>query len=321
MDSIPTDPADEMPVEAVLREELAHGDIVLGTIGPILGHLLAQHDHSLFSDEIVARVRGMTRHVAHQILTVQGSEEAPAATLPEVDSPLEARLAALLAGNMNFLVHCHAMALEAQLARRLEERSAIDPVLSPLMQALIASDDPATATTGMAALAAQARFMQQQRRMELPLGELPADLFHSALTIWRTISGTGDGDSADGAEQTLRNAYDEGASRLGLLARLISGLGSGVTAALSISHAGTALFLTALANASRQERDLTVLATNDSQLARMALSLRAAGLRSKDVEEQFLYLHPEVALPDGFDFLRGDRAAGLLASSVRRSAG
>jgi hypothetical protein len=67
--------------------------------------------------------------------------------------------------------------------------------------------------------------------------------------------------------------------------------------------------------ASNQDRDVTILSFADHQFARLALSLRAAGLRQQAVEEQFLYLHPEVALPDGFDMVRADRAAAMLASS------
>ena len=55
--AVTASPADT--VETVLREELAHGDAMLGTITPILRHLLANDDHSVFGDEIVARVRAM----------------------------------------------------------------------------------------------------------------------------------------------------------------------------------------------------------------------------------------------------------------------
>ena len=176
--TVMTDAA-EMPVEAVLRGELAQGDVVLGTIGPILGHLLANQDHSLFSDEIVARVSGMANHVARQLLSAEAeaceSDDPKRFAVEHADT-----LTGALVTSLPFLTHCHALSLEWQLARRLEERSGIDPVLSPLLQALIASDDAATASSAMAMLAAQARFMQQQRRMELPLGELPPELFHMA---------------------------------------------------------------------------------------------------------------------------------------------
>ena len=306
--------APQIPVEAVLRDELAHGDIVLGTIGPILGHLLANHDHSLFSDEIIARVRGMLLHVARQLFEAQGGAEGfenPHAFALEQAPVLGDRIAA----DPAFLAHCHALALEWQLAGRLQRRNQIDPVLSPLLQALIASDDATTASNAMALLAAQARFVQQQRRMELPLGELPADLFHHALVTWRELASEEGSEKAEKAERQLRETFDESAGRLGLLARVVNGMGQGALAALAMGHAGAAIFLTALAMASDQERDLTVVATNDRQLARLALSLRAAGLKPKDVEEQFQYIHPEVALPEGFDMLRADRAAAMLRAS------
>lgn len=308
----------EAPVEATLRDELALGDVVLGTIGPVLGHLLANHDHSLFSDEIVTRVRGMVGDLALQMLTAQ----AEAADAADPRCWAERHCAALtqaLLTEERLVAHCHVLALEWQLTARLETRNAIDPVLSPLLQALVASDDASTASTAMAALAAQARFVQRQRRMELPLGELPADHFHQALATWLDRV---DGDSADAAIRAatrLRGNYDESAGRLGLLARLVHAMGAGALAALSIGHAGTAIFLSALAMASHQDREITVIATHDRQLARLALSLRAAGLKPKGIEEQFLYIHPDVALPEGFETLRADRAQALLASSLRTS--
>jgi len=305
----------EAPVEAILRDELLRGDIVLGTIGPVLGHLLANHDHSLFSDEIVSRVRGMIGDLARQMLAAQ-AEAADAADPRGAAEAHGPGLTTALLAEERLVQHCHALALEWQLTARLEARNAIDPVLSPLLQALVASDDAGTASTAMAALAAQARFVQRQRRMELPLGELPADHFHQALTIWLERVEADDAQAAMRAAAALRDSYDESAGRIGLLGRLVHTMGAGALAALSISHAGAAIFLSALASASHQERELAIIATNDQQLARLSLSLRAAGLKPKAIEEQFLYIHPEVALPEGFDTLRADRAQALLASSV-----
>jgi hypothetical protein len=308
--------ASDIPVEAILRDELAHGDIVLGTVGPILGHLLANHDHSLFSDEIVTRLRGMVSDLARQLLAAQAAaagEENPRGFAAE---KVPALTEALLTDTA-LLAHCHSLALEWQLACRLEARNAIDPVLSPLLQALIASDEATVASTAMAALAAQARFMQSQRRMELALDELPGDLFHRTLVAWRETPDTGDGAAGDQAEARLRGGYDESQSRLGLISRLVTGMGQGAMAALSVSHAGVAIFLSALATASHQDRDLAVLATNDRQLARLALSLRAGGLKPKEIEEQFLHIHPEISLPPGFEALTADRAAEILAASGR----
>lgn len=300
------------PVEDILREELDRADAMIATARPILRHLVANDDQGLFNDEAVTRIRGMMTHVATQLLFVQaGVVETldPAAYAAEREEDLVQALfeeGALLA-------HAHALTLEAQIAERLRARGGIDSVLTPLIQELAAAKEGETAALAIAVLAAQARFMQQQRRMELPLGELPGDLLHAALGLLRALGGSDE--QAVEIERRVRGSYDEGCSRLGLLTRLIMTLGPKATRALSIDHAGLALFATALALASGQERELTVLSFADRQFARLALGLRAAGLRQQAVEEHFLYLHPEVALPEGFDTLRPDRAAALLAGS------
>ncbi|MFV0645092.1 MAG: hypothetical protein ACK5NN_11435 [Sphingomonadaceae bacterium] len=315
----------DIPIEAVLQDELAHGDVVLATIGPIMGHLLANHDHSLFSDEIVSRVRGMIGDIAWQLLFAEGETRALEDSRSFATNNAE-MLSSMLAGHPAFLTHCHALALEAQLTDRLQQRCAIDGVLSPLLQALIASDDPAISSMAMSALAAQARFMQQQRRMELPLSELPGDLFHQALLGLQDFvvqknseAGQGEGTGPDflveKTVQSLRASYDESRSRLGLLTRLVMGIGNGSQAALALGHAGVAIFLSALSIASNQDRDLTVISTNDRQVARLVLGLRAAGLKPKQVEEQFHTIHPDIQLPDGIEMLRSDRAADLLGAS------
>lgn len=301
-------------VGAVLRDELAHGDALIGTISPILRHLLANDEHSVFGDEIIARVRGMMSDVARQLL----DQLAIAAGTGEDRDYLPAHIAALvdgLVGHAGFLSHVHALALEWQLTERLQARLALDPVLSPLLQALVSSPDPNVASSAMALLASQARFVQNQRRMQLPIAELPGDLVHAAVLAMRGHAGK-DEAAAAAAEQAIRASYDEGRSRLGLIARLITGMGGGATAALSITHAGTAMFISALALGSGQDRDMAVLATNEGQLARLALALRAAGLKQQAIEEQFVSLHPEVALPPGFEQLGSDHAAALLARSA-----
>jgi hypothetical protein len=309
-------PVSDESVENILRDELAQGDAAIGTMGPILRHLLANDDHSVFSDEIIARVRGMFADVSRQLLdaiaTASGNDEDH-----KHDRALQEALAASLSASPAFLGHAHALALEWQLTERLHARLALDPVLSPLLQALIASPDAVTAQAAMALLASQARFVQSQRRMRLPLTELPGDLLHGALLSMRAI--VGDDPEADAtaakAESAVRMSFDESRSRAGLIARLVTGMGGGAVAALSVGHAGVAMFLSAMAFASGQDRDLAVLATNEGQLARLALALRAAGMKPAAIEEQFLALHPEIALPDGFESLGADRAAAILAVS------
>ena len=299
-------------VEHVLQDELRRGDAMLATSRPILRHLLANDDHALFSDEMIARIRGMMNHVAAQLLFAEAAQ-ADALDCARYAADRQEALAQVLFEDADFLAHAHALTLEAQLTERLQGRSGIDAVLTPLVQEVAAAREMDVAGLAMAVLAAQARFMQHHRRMELPLGELPGDLFHRALELLRS-----QGEEASAAEQAaqqLRDRYEEGAGRLGLLARLVMTLGQKATRALAIDHAGVAIFATALAMASGQERGLTVLSFADRQFARLALALRAAGLRQQAVEEQFLYLHPEAALPEGFEAMRADRAAALLASA------
>jgi hypothetical protein len=261
-------------------------------------------------------VEDIARQLLHALAAAAGVETPEDFVGGQTDALAEALL-----GNAALLNHLHALTIEWQLAERLHSRNGVDPVLSPLLQALIASTDPDTAAAAMTALAAQARFVQSLRRMELALTELPGDLFHGALVAMRTMAGAADNAGAEIAEASLRANFDESRSRLGLLSRLVTGMGGGAIAALSIDHAGAAIFLTALSIGSGQDRDLTILSTNDRQLARLALALRAAGLKPGAVEEQFVYLHPEVALPEGFEQLRADRAAALLSASAPHPAG
>ena len=309
-------------VDTVLRDELAHGDALIGTIAPILRHLLANDEHSVFSDEIIARVRGMMADVARQVLT----ELTTAAGNPDDRDHSSEQISALvenLIGHGSFLAHVHALALEWQLTERMQARLGLDPVLAPLLQALIASSDGAVASSAMTLLASQARFATSQRRMQLPLTELPGDLLHAALLALRGHVGDDPAiqPAAAQAEHAIRNRFDEGRSRLGLISRIVTSMGGGATAALAITHSGVGIFVSALALASGQDRDMTVLATNEGQLARLALALRASGLKPQTIEEQFVSLHPDVALPLGFEQLGCDQAAALLARSASYAGG
>ena len=299
-------------VETLLRDELAQGDATLTTAAPILRHLLGNDDQALFSDEVVAHVRGMLTDLARQMLHAQ-SESAHIADRAAFLADREDALAEALVSEPALLRHVHALTLEAQVTLRLHATGNIDPVLSPLLQDLIAAKDDVVAGVAMATLAAQARFVQHYRRMELPLGELPAELFHRALLLFRSHA---DCDDAAAAEHALRQSYEERHGRLGLLSRLVMRMGLDASHALDAGHAGVAIFATALAMASGQERPLTVLSFSDRQYARLALTLRAAGLGHSAVEGQFVQFHPEIALPEGFEMLSDDRAALLLIASA-----
>ncbi len=303
-------------VEGLLRQELAHAEALLGTIPPILRHLLANDDHSVFSDEIIARVRGMMEHLARQLLDALTEAAGEGERLDHEGLAVTTLVDGLVA-HQAFLTHIHALALEWQLTERLQGRLALDPVLSPLLQTLIAAPDGETAGKAVALLAAQARFAQAQRRMEHPLSELPGDLFQVAVLAMHGFAGAEQAEPAERAERALRDRCEPARNRLGLLIQVIGRMGGDAVAALSAPHAGVALFVTALALAAGQDRDLTVLATNEGQVARLAVALRSAGLRPGQVEEQFAALHPDVSLPDGFEQLGADRAAALLSTASR----
>jgi hypothetical protein len=305
-------------VEHVLREELAQGDLAIATARPILRHLLINDDNSLFSDEVIARIRGMMLDIARQLLEAQ-ADAAGATDRLEFVAERQDQLAHALCEDSAFLSHAHSLSVEAQLLERLHTRSDIDPVLTPLVQESAASSDTAIASLAMAVLAAQARFLQYHRRMELPLRDVPGDLFHRALVVLRAHPGDQD-TAAETAERRLREGFEEGTGRLGLLARLVVGLGERAERALALDHAGVSIFATALAVASRQERDLAVLSLSGRQFARLALSLRAAGLSQPEVEAQFAYLYPELMLPEGFDLLRAERAAAMLSPALPEAA-
>ena len=269
-------------IDDVLRQELAQGDAQIASIAPILRHLLANDEHSVFGDEVIARVRGMLADVARQLLDALAAARGDADDRDHPVTEIDALVIAL-SGIAGFLTHAHALALEWQLTERLQARLALDPVVSPLLQALIASNEPPTAAAAMALLAQQARFAQNQRRMQLPLSELPGDLFHGALITLQNHAHIDPAGAApvDQAVAQIRKEFDEGRNRLGLISRLVAGMGGGASAALSIPHAGTAIFLSALAMASGQSWRVCCLArfkprwaTRFWQAAQVASTLR-----------------------------------------------
>ncbi|WP_271077753.1 hypothetical protein [Aurantiacibacter sp. MUD61] len=301
-------------VEKTLQRELAHGDVIIATAPPILRHLLANVDHALFSDEVIATIRGMMLHLAQQMLAnlvdVRGINNRTEFIEENLDE-----IALALLDETDFLSHAHAITIEAKLASNLSRRSGIDAVLSPLLQELAASTDEAVAAGAMHALAAQARFMQQQGRMELPIYELPHDLFERAMQIFREHTAE-HGESAASAEKAMCDAYDPDQRRVAQFIRLISAMQHRANRALAVDHAGLSIFVTAVSMAADRKRDTVIMSLGENQCARLALSLRAAGLSQSAVEEQFLYLHPEITLPDGFDTIRADRAAAMLDEAL-----
>lgn len=314
MDQAATTPAPAQ-VKAMFQAELARGDRALSGVAPVLSHMLASSGHALVNEDVVARLRGMLADSACQLLDAGQTEASQ--SRPSQKS-IES-LADHLAENGPILSHYYALAMEAHLARRLEQRSGLDPVLTPLLQELIASDHSETADLAMSTLAAQSRFVQAQRRMSFPLIELPARLFHRVLQSWKSWtqhSKLPDGVSQQAAETKLRGSYDEATTRLGLLTRLTGSMRKGAIAGLELDHAGLALFATALAVLTRQPRDLAVLACHDRQAARLALGLRAAGLDQNAIERQFLLLEPAERLPRELGEIDPEHAAYLLSQST-----
>lgn len=304
----------QWPNRVELRDALVRGDRALGRARPILSHLLSSRDHSFLSEAVVASVRGMLMNLASQILRIQADatgnkgQEAFAAEHGE-------GLAEAFYVTTPLVTHCHALAIEWQLARQLERQAGLDPVLSPFLQTCIGNENDQIASAAMAALAAQTRFAQSQRRMELPLGELPGELLHEALKAWREYGSAAQSDALDRAEARIRDEFDEAASRLSLFDRVAVTGTRDSKAALNIEQGGVALFLSALALRSGQPRDDVALSTNEHSMARLALGLRAAGLKATEVEAQMLRIHPDHNPPEGLDEIGTREAAQFLAGS------
>jgi hypothetical protein len=300
------DLAADADVEAILTDELAREARALAAVVPVLRHLLSSEAEALVSEAILARVRGMIFDLAAQLLAALSGRDPVTRVHASADPAALDRLAATLMADEALLGFCHTLAAEGLIAERLHQRHAIDPVLSPLLQELIASEDPAIASLAMSTLAAQSRFVQGQRRMELPLGELPAELFHRLIGRAQT-------EAQDvAALGRLQAGYDEATGRLGLLARLVAAMRRGAMAALALDHAGLALFASALSITTRQQRGDAVLACHDGQGLRLALMLRAGELSPAAIERQLLLVEPSGRLPRGFGGVSAERAAMLL---------
>ncbi len=300
----------------MLAHELARSARAAEAALPVLRHLLASDGPALVSEAVVARVRGMLRDLARQLVAGGRGALPPGG---ESDRAADV-LAERLASDDALLAHVHSLALEGQLAERFEQRLSLDPVLSPLLQELIASDDAIVAELAMTALAAQTRFLQSQRRMELPLTELPADLLRAAIKHGESLA---DPPLATGLA-ALASGYDEGATRLALLQRLVTAMRRAVVACLSFDRAGLALFAQGLAALGGVPRSQAVLACHDGQAAHLALALRAAGLDVAGIERQLLL----ISAPIGPQLLaiaqlapqqaRAQLAAGLAAAVPER---
>src|SRR5690349_3593053 len=109
-------------VEQRLRDDLARSDAMLASARPILRHLLANDDRGLFSEETIARVRGMLLDVAGQLLFAHAAA-AEAFDPPAYVAQRQDTLAQALFEDTAFLAHAHALTIEAQAAEQLQVRS------------------------------------------------------------------------------------------------------------------------------------------------------------------------------------------------------
>ena len=97
--------------EEILSDTLIRGDAALASTVPVLRHLLENDDQSMFTDEIVARVRGMVRHIARQLLFALAEAAGERDPHAFTEHGFE-RLTGLLARDSALLGHAHTLALE-----------------------------------------------------------------------------------------------------------------------------------------------------------------------------------------------------------------
>lgn len=299
--------------DSALLQALGGENRALSEAGPVLRYLVRADDSSLLNDEVVARVRGMLTDLARQLTNAMADGRTDSADYDALVEPL----AAAFFDSPALLGHVHGLALEWQLAERMQGRLDLDPVLPPLLQARMGAEDLSVSDTARAMLAAQARFGQNMRRMELPLYELPGDLFHLALRAMRALAEElGEpGSRAASAEARLRQNYEERETRLGLIERVLIALREDAAQALVLERAGVAIFLTALAIGSGQGRDTAVFTMAATQPLRLALALTVCGLPVELRTAQILSVHPDATLPEAVSGLHPEKAAQLLVLS------
>lgn len=248
----------------------------------------------------------------------------------------QAAFVALLASNGTFLGGLHALALEWRLTSRLEERQGIDSVLTPLLLAALATegegcedDTPLALARGLAG--AQFRFCLDSRRMRLPLGELPPDLFRIALAALHLhASGLPAANRDDAhsraiiAERSLRLRFDAERGRLALLRRF-AGEGAGAAHQhpdqLDLTQAGAALFLTALARTTGLARAQALSLLAPARIGELVLVLRAAGLPAAQAGGCVQALHPDALVPGALLAITPQDAAQMLGQQAAHVAG
>ncbi len=284
--------------------------------GAILRQMMVRERDGLFSDATIARCGAMIGSVARQLLhaLAQESGETDPASFA---AAREEALGQALGAQGDLLGHCHALAVESLLTDKVHERAGIDPVSTPLLKSLLAHEEVQIGGAAMHVLAAQARFMHLSRRMEVPLEELPAEIFHQALNIFCAQFP----DQAEACKATaafFASRYDEGAGRLPQMARLVMLASDNAISAMRIADAGIALFAIALAMEAAQEREHAVIAMVQGDHARLSLMLRAADMPSAAMAEALTTLNPQSALDPQIAQLPREEAAAMLHSAHAR---
>ena len=303
-----TGPRAPFPAETAehpLRASLARGEALAVHSARAMKAMMFVNDHSLVTEAIVAQAAGMIENLAAQLASHgSGSAASAAARTTLFESLLRVK---------ELRVHCHGLALEWHLSLSLEQERALDPVLSPMLQLLVEQEDEGTAALAMAALTAQARFAQAQRRMELSLAELPAELFHHVLAIARDIRPGWE----DETEWELRTDFDEGTGRLALLARLSLESAAHWGNEFAVEKLGVALWLSALRAHTGEDRERLSGAAANPHPGRLLLVLRAAGMSPGEAERQVLFIHPNAEIPTGLQDVGTREAAQWLGEACR----
>lgn len=279
-------------------------------IGPVLRQLLAGERDGLFSNAIIARTSAMIGHLARQLALAlaQALQEPEPVAFAEVQAD---DLAGTLGEHGDLLGHVHALAVEGVLADLLYERAALDPALSPFLKGLLASPDGEISAAAMHVLAAQARFLHFSRRMELPLGELPGELFHHALSALSAMATFDDG-ARDAARTMLTMQYDEASTRTSQLARLLMLTTNDAAETVSLADSGLAIFASWLAQNSGKPRDDAILAIGQRDCSGLVLMMRAAALPVAAMHQAIASLDPYGQLDEALASLAPDEARQLL---------
>ena len=297
----------------ILREALMREDTSLRQVGPILSHLLTVSDRALFNDRVLATVRGMASDLAGQVLAFEAGIRGQTAS--KYVRQHEGQTTAMLLRHDAFVRFAHMLALETQFLDRVEREAGLDPAMPPLTEALATASDSTLSEQARQLIAAQMRFLKQARPMSLPMGELPAELLHDILALWRSSASERGIEITDRQMQDIIKPFDEAKSRLSLLDRMLFELNGASNTPVKLGQGGGSLFLSDVANRTGSSRADVALATTEDQYARLVLLLKAGGYPRAAIEEQLLIIHPGLKVSRDLIEIAVHEAQLLLRSS------